>query len=295
MQEPLIDKPLLPEQALRRSFKPCTCFGVCFVLILTSSFSTLGQIAYGLSYYQDTKNISLECQESNNEWRQCTAEEACANNLSYVITLDKPHTFRNWIYDFDLLCPAVNHQLTYLTTVYFFAFLLSAIGSLWLADRIGRKPIILGGLAIHLLADIPLVLVLFKSETFLFIYMFMIGIRGPMASHTISLMLQEFGLPEIRSYYSMMVTVSDNSTSLFLSFYFYYIGDWRIVIWFNICLVTLGFILILIFVPESPRFLHNTRRFSRARRSYNFLARMTGKQTLTEKLSGEEIISQIAL
>lgn len=157
------------------------------------------------------------------------------------------------------------------------AFLLSALGSLWLADQIGRKPVILGGLALQLAADIPLILVWFRSETFLFVYMFLIGVRGPMASHTVTLLLQELGLPHTRSFYSMAVVISDNSTSLFLSFFFYYIGDWRYLVWFNIAVLAIGLTLILFLVPESPRFLHNTARFSRARHSYNFLAKLSGK------------------
>ena len=88
----------------------------------------------------------------------------------------------------------------------------------------------------------------------------------------------------MRSYLAMAITFFDNFISLLLPIYYYYIGDWRYVMYFNFVVVILSLVLICTIVPESPRFYASMREFAKAREVYERLAKMSGRKMFVEKL-----------
>ncbi len=139
--------------------RPFGCCQLALTLTLVLSFSSLGQISYSFAYFQDVGHLQINCRPSpSSEWRPCSAAEVCEGGLPYSIDIESPHSIRNWIYDFELLCPAARHELTWLATSYFLCFLLSSVISMQVADCVGRKPIILVGLLLHASINIFLLL-----------------------------------------------------------------------------------------------------------------------------------------
>ena len=58
-----------------------------------------------------------------------------------------------------------------------------------IADKVGRRPVILAGLILHFIINLLLVGMVFKSVYLLYIYMGLLGIRAPMASHVALILL----------------------------------------------------------------------------------------------------------
>ena len=96
---------------------------------------------------------------------------------------------------------------------------------MYLADLIGRKKVILMGLALHAVINL-LLLILPKKLFMLYIYMTLLGVRAPMASHVVSVMNYEYGVTKIRGFLTACTTLLDNITGILLSVFFYYVKDW---------------------------------------------------------------------
>lgn len=149
------------------------------------------------------------------------------------------------------------------------------------ADKVGRRPVILIGLVIHLIINLLLVGMVFNSIYFLFVYMALLGIRAPMASHAALVLLNEFGLPRNRSYLTMASTIFDNGSSLLLPVYFYFFQDWRGLIWINTVIVFGVLLVVLFYIPEAPRFHQSHHNFKKAREVYSFLAKRNNRKMFT--------------
>ena len=80
-----------------------------------------------------------------------------------------------------------------------------------------------------------------------------------MSSHVAAVLQSELGGPEMRSYLSTAIIIFDNFISLLLPIYYYYIGDWRYVMYFNFLIVLLSLISVWMIVPESPRYYASKR------------------------------------
>ena len=157
---------------------------------------------------------------------------------------------------------------------------------MWISDIVGRKIIIQIGLILHILV---LIFVLYvRSLTVLFIFLFVFGLRVPMAAHVGSLMTYEMVSQRVRSYATSVLTILDGTTNVWLPVFFFYAKDWRILFWGSIGLVLILFCLITFLIPESPRILISLKKYPRARKSYKFIARFNKKPMFTEPLKGEE-------
>ena len=108
----------------------------------------------------------------------CSPEEACdSGDYSYVHSSDK--TLVNWLVDFELACWS-KEELSWLSTIFFGGFLIGSLIILPLADVVGRRPLILTGLIIHLTINIILNFV--HKMGYLYPYLVIFGIRVPMAN-----------------------------------------------------------------------------------------------------------------
>ena len=246
-----------------------------FLLLIAAcfSFSTGGQISYSLPYLQARdSDLQLWCTPSDGSpAHYCDADTACdsSKTSSFEYLTDTDHTLVNWVVTFKLAC--VSDERISLEGTYFFAgFLVSAAIFPSLADLVGRKPIILSGLLLHIAINLALQWI--TSEAFLIVYLVLLGIRLPMASHVSFLLLMEYLPPSRRACFGNFVSAFDGGFSIFIALAFYYLRDWHI--WFFIVdgenlLLFLSF---LIFIPESPRYLISKRRFQAARRVFSRLA-----------------------
>ena len=100
-----------------------------------------------------------------------------------------------------------------------------------LADIIGRRLIIFYGLVLHFILNITLNFVL--REGYLFTYMVLFGVRGPMASQVAMILAFEFTSPERRAYFSIISASIDGVFSILVVVAYKYLQDWKSLFLFN--------------------------------------------------------------
>lgn len=69
----------------------------------------------------------------------------------------------------------------------------------------------------------------------------------------------------------MLNTLDGGVSSMLLPLFYYLVGDWRVLFVFNLFVTILVFVL-LIFLPESPRFFISLRKYEQARQAYTRIA-----------------------
>ncbi len=185
--------------------------------------------------------------------------------------------------DFDLACQSEG-TISWLSTIYFSGFFTGSVIFLVLADIIGRKPIMLLGLLIHIALNISINYI--TSYTYLVIYLVLFGIRIPMASHVPYMLLMELVSPKYRSQFSVLVNGIDGLGNLFIALGFKYLQDWKL--WFVINDIETGLILLsaIIFLPESPRYLISKSKFQKAHKVFAYIATINRKPKFSQKLEG---------
>ena len=128
---------------------------------------------------------------------------------------------------------------------------------------------------------------LLRGLPVLYIFLFVFGLRVPMAAHVGSLMTYEMVGQRVRSYATSVLTILDGTTNVWMPVFFYYAKDWRYLFWGSIGLVAIIFLIVTFLVPESPRILIAKQKFAPARRSYAFVARFNRRPMFQQPLQGE--------
>ena len=154
---------------------------------------------------------------------------------------------------------------------------------MWLADQIGRRAIILPGLMLQIVINL-LLLFLPKKLGMLYVYITFLGVRAPMGSHVASVLNLEFGMGKVRGYLTATTTLLDNVTGILLPLFFYYVGDWRILFWVNTGITLVCFLLVLLLIPESPRFYIGRKDYRGAKRAFRRLAMFNRRPMFEGKL-----------
>lgn len=156
----------------------------------------------------------------------CTPEVACdgSQTRSYSYIHDSHRTLVNWLVDFEIACWS-KESLSWFGTIFFGGFLLGSLVFLSLADKIGRRPLVLCGLVVHLILNITLNYV--RSKGYLFAYLVLFGLRVPMANQVAALLLIEFISPEKRGYFSIMTASLDGLFNTFIALGYKYWQDWK--------------------------------------------------------------------
>lgn len=140
----------------------------------------------------------MECTYYNATSSICEPATACdsAVTSSYQYIHDSDVTLQNWVVTFELACESEG-TISWLSTFFFAGFLIGSAVFISLADKIGRKPIALLGLVVHLALNISINYI--SSYAYLIVYVILFGIRVPMASHVPYMILMELVSPKYRS------------------------------------------------------------------------------------------------
>ena len=225
-------------------------------------------MAYSVPILQSQHEIKLVCLHSDGSAHSCSTEQACASE-SFSYPQSSHDSLINWVVDYQLACrPAAFVSL--LGTTLFAGFFIGSLLFLPLADKLGRKPIVLAGLVIQLLALIILFAV--DDLTYLFIFCAIIGLRAPMTSQTAYLLLSELVTPSWREFSSTYFNGIDSALPLVLGLVFLLIQNWVPLFISITVFISLLIPLIAIYVPESPRFYIAKRNYAAARQVYASIA-----------------------
>ncbi len=72
---------------------------------------------------------------------------------------------------------------------------------------------------------------------------------------------------------SMATVTIDGLTGVWLPFFFYYLGNWKLLFLGNIAIVVTCLIIYAVLIPESPRFYLSRHKYRQARDSFATIAK----------------------
>ena len=142
--------------------------------------------------------------------------------------------------------------MSYLGSAYFFGFLGSSLIVMFFADHFGRKIFTYFGLSLQLVVNIILFFV--RSPLYLYVYMALIGIRTPLASHVPYMLQIELTSGKYRPIFGLMNSGFNGFSILLIALIFLYISDWKIFMIMETVEVAVLLICYIFVLPDSPRF-----------------------------------------
>ena len=118
-------------------------------------------------------------------------------------------------------------MISFMGSVFFIGFFIGSALFLSLADVIGRKPIVILGLFMQIVLNA--MINYWHNNVFRYIYLFLIGVRIPMACHVAYLILMETVSDRYRSYFSVILNCLDGGIgNMIVSATFYFSQNWKV-------------------------------------------------------------------
>ncbi len=178
-----------------------------------------------------------------------------------------------------------DNSLTMLGSVFFIGFTVGSLFWLILADKIGRKPIIHYGLVGH--AILVLLILLIPYAEVIYLFMALQGIQVATTSQVAYVLLLEMVPTNRRSLYCAMLNTLDGGlSSMLLPLFYYLVGDWRILFFFNL-FVTVAVFIMLFFVTESPRYYLSLHLYDKARQTFSRIAAFNNRPEVSSPFEQE--------
>lgn len=154
-----------------------------------------------------------------------------------------------------------------------------------LGDTLGRRPIYMLGIVMHLFFMFGIFIVSNYIATYVLTFIFGISVTARYyVGYTYSVEMQP------KSHYVMVSTFQflfESFTALFIAIYFWKISDqYQYLQIPNVLLMIVGFVF-LAYMPESPRFKVCIKEYKEAREIFAWIGRVNGlsEQTIKQKLS----------
>lgn len=164
-----------------------------------------------------------------------------------------------------------NFQIGLIGSTYLLGWALGCLFVPRMGDVYGRRWPLVISMGISLL--IYLILILSTNINLTTVMFLLLGLTNPGKSNVCYIFLLEFIPKKWQTPVSTLLLFADGSTMIFLSLYFRFVSkNW---LWFQIftlSLTTVAFIVIL-FAPESPKYLYSFKRYKESRRNLQYIAR----------------------
>lgn len=164
-----------------------------------------------------------------------------------------------------------NFQIGLIGSTYLLGWALGCLFVPRMGDVYGRRWPLVISMGISLI--IYLILILSTNINLTTVMFLLLGLTNPGKSNVCYIFLLEFIPKKWQTPVSTLLLFADGSTMIFLSLYFRFVSkNW---LWFQIftlSLTTVAFIVIL-FAPESPKYLYSFKRYKESRRNLQYIAR----------------------
>ena len=234
---------------------------------------TCGSISlYSISFFQ--LQPKYECQRTygvdydpmalDEGWFDCIAEDFCGKpDIKHRVIEDAPESLHNWIEEYDMTC-APHYEFGLFGSLFFAAVVVGSLIFPPLADRIGRKPVTLGGVILVSLAQTAFCFSGSLRMSY-FLY-FLMGLAMPMRVFVGYIFAMEF-LPLHNTQLATALTLGFDGLGLaFASLWFMYVNkDWKSFFWAGNVFCYCTILVIWLTMSESPKFLISRGRYDEAR------------------------------
>ena len=234
------------------------------------SIGSTGWLVYGLPYlllYPEfvCKGITTGTPEY---YEKCVPSYFCNHvEISWFVLKKSEHTLVNWISLYDLTCESP-FLVSAFGMSYFFGFFVGSFFLPNMSDKNGRKSYFLAIQFILMSTCLLIVLLPFgagTSITTVYILIFIFGIQGIASSGRLIIgycLLNEYSPVEYHTMNGTLWNISEGSMYLMLTFYYKFISkNWMWPIVWSIMQYIITFTIIYFFIPESPKWLYDKKRF----------------------------------
>mmetsp|Transcript_39692 Transcript_39692/g.60825 ORF Transcript_39692/g.60825 Transcript_39692/m.60825 type:complete len:329 (+) Transcript_39692:107-1093(+) len=253
-------------------------------LILIFSFNTSGAIFYSLPFL--TVYPDYECLEGG-VWVECDRQtDICDPNLpkdEWRINYDSPDSFRNFVDPdkLDLTCTKAA-TIGFIGTAYFIGLAISCSFIPLIADRVGRKRPLIFCMIMQTTAYLGIILshnVHFTTAMFFFVGFFNGGLMGILPNY-----MNEFVPNKYQNTVTTALNSIDSLVTAYEAVYFYFTRNWLPVHLTNFFGAILLIFLVLIIIPESPKYYYTWKKHKEARQCLTRVASVNGKKDNVEKI-----------
>ena len=185
------------------------------------------------------------------------------------------------MYYYDIICES-SLFISSFSMCYYIGFAIGAVVFPSLSDRYGRKKIYLPALTVNLFCLIGMLVMPYHkigSLYFCMVIQLFIGLSTGARVPTQFCYFCELTPKKYHAYLSSVWNISEGIVLIYITIYYAYINkDW----WYTVAFAALGnivtLILLFVFVPESPKFLYDKKRFRECQRSLSYMAKVNGRQ-----------------
>lgn len=270
-------------------------FQVLSALLIMTTLNTNGYIIYQFAYLLLYPEVTCfdKISKAPVEGDECKPDYFCVadHNVGYEIIEDSELTLTNWITDFDLLC-ASKFTISSFAMAFFTGF---ALGSFFLpqqADVHGRKKPFFLCMAVQLVALLVVIFVPYhkqSSVTILQVCMLVLGLSSAGRVAIGFCYMQEFQPLSYQSAISSIWNVSEGAVYIYLTIYYKYIDkDWY---WTAVVPTVVNTLVLfaLVYLPESPKWLYDQKRYKDCRIVLEKMAKMNKTNKLPKIASLDEV------
>ena len=258
------------------------------VVVLACNYGLNAIVKSGFTWLEYLPKQNVVCTLSGGSGRTepCSLDEYCSNREKYDLIEEQDKPLQNWMTDLDLFCVSKTQVASY-AALFFIGFTLASPVMLRLADVFGRRNLIHISLVCHTLL-LGLMLLLNPSNRWLlFVYTFLFGIKSPLTEQVSYILMSELTPSQNRAKFSSILRTIDGLFSVLIVIEFEFIRDWKVIFLIYIGISMVLFLLVWI-VPKSPAFEASKGNFSKARKLYERIAKLTQSKMFSEKFKDEE-------
>ena len=225
-------------------------------LILIVIFLPFSKYIIAAGYPYLTNAPIINCQlKSNPEtpFEQCNMDELCKDETKYNIQFDYEKSIDNYSLKYKLYCSR-SKLCPFLNSSFFFGAVIGVMICAHYPDKIGRLPVLKFLMIINIFAQFNY---LFSIN---FYHILLIAFFSGFATYcnsVLSLMIVETMDPIWSGLTMSARSASYGLVGIILGFYFLFINNLKILLWFNLIISLVGYYIVHRYFVESPRWLNS--------------------------------------
>ena len=232
---------------------------------------------YAMVFFELSPNYL--CKNEISEWESCHKEEFCGTDIEYKVNWDSTYSLFNWVEEYDLHC-AGKSTFGMFGSMYFLGVVIFSMITPPLADKIGRKKVLVVSSILQLIAMI--IQISSRSLSLTYACAFLMGVSMPGRVFVGFHWACEFMPAKRTPLATVFILGTDNLVLAVAALYFRYVNvDWKILQICFCCSLSVGILLTMLYFPESPKYVHNMKRYADARAIIATIAKKNNMQEIS--------------
>jgi MFS family permease len=204
------------------------------------------------------------------------------NLIEYKIDYDTSNSLQNYISKLSLECGSESH-IKFSGSMYFIGTVFSLLFWIWSTDFFGRKEIVMIGAFVQLVGYGGIIFLDF-SVFFFYLYYMLVGMGSCMALCTSYNYMIEFTPTAHKSVVGTFYLSLQMLPPLILPIYLVlFSSNTHLFLFVGFGISCAGFVLLALYLPESPKYLYSVQNFRELEKALNLIAQRNGIRGIRDK------------